>query len=376
MEGQARFENKWALVGLVLCVVEFIGYLFSQWGGGSHDALDDQIAEASVEAIRDGRLTLRGAMAKFRENTWSTLCGKGELEEALMNKDSMDEVKRMCKVLAPFFAIYDINHDNQIDFDEFQMIFKDVHENITKEAKWRMFRAADTDSSGYISFEEFVACLMSFALDPNSDIKEQKQKQLAAADAEDKGAEEDDEDDEEPEEEDMPEDLSDLEPAEQQRRIKMRAWWKMGIGTLLVVIFSDPMCATMAEIGYRIGCSPFYVSFVLAPMASNASEMVSAYNYASKRTSKSMTTALSTLEGAAVMNNTFCLGIFLALVYFRNLAWTFGAETICTVFVEIAVGISAMTKSVHRLADGLLVLCFYPISLGLCWTLENKFGWD
>ena len=36
----------------------------------------------------------------------------------------------------------------------------------TQETQKKMFEAADVDKSGSISFEEFVACLMSFALDP------------------------------------------------------------------------------------------------------------------------------------------------------------------------------------------------------------------
>ncbi|CAK9053297.1 unnamed protein product [Durusdinium trenchii] len=61
-------------------------------------------------------------MASFREKQW---CKKGDLNQVLLNKESMDEVRRMCKVLAPFFAHYDANGDNAIDFEEFRMIFKD-----------------------------------------------------------------------------------------------------------------------------------------------------------------------------------------------------------------------------------------------------------
>merc|ERR1719331_519490 len=75
----------------------------------------------------------------------------------------LDQVRKMCKLLAPFFAYYDINHDNKIDFDEFRMIFKDVHENIDKNEQFEMFQKSDTDNSGFINFEEFVACLISFA---------------------------------------------------------------------------------------------------------------------------------------------------------------------------------------------------------------------
>lgn len=38
------------------------------------------------------------------------------------------------------------------------------------------------------------------------------------------------------------------------------------------------------------------------------------------------------------MNNTFCLAIFLLLIYFKNLAWEFSAETISILFIEVRGG--------------------------------------
>merc|ERR1712029_453665 len=92
------------------------------------------------------------------------------------------------------------------------------------------------------------------------------------------------EDDEGAEEEELPEDLADLDPAEQQKRIKVRAFQGMFFGTFLVLLFSDPMCDMLGLIGDKSGVPKFYVSFVLAPLASNASELVAAMKLASKKT--------------------------------------------------------------------------------------------
>jgi Ca2+/H+ antiporter len=94
------------------------------------------------------------------------------------------------------------------------------------------------------------------------------------------------EDEEEEEEEEVPEDLADLPPDMQQRKIKIRSAWMMGIGTLLVLVFSDPMVDVLSEFGHRAKVKPFYVAFVLAPLASNASELIASYNYALKKTQK------------------------------------------------------------------------------------------
>merc|ERR1712139_471339 len=109
------------------------------------------------------------------------------------------------------------------------------------------------------------------------------------------------------------------------------------------------MVDVLSEIGVRTGIPSFYIAFVLAPLASNASELVAAYKYAQKRTQSSMTISLSTLEGAACMNNTFCLGIFLGLVYFRGLAWQFTAETIVIILSQVIIGLVALTCAVQSL---------------------------
>ncbi len=95
----------------------------------------------------------------------------------------------------------------------------------------------------------------------------------------------------------------------------------MALGTILVLLFSDPMVDCLAALGERLGISSFYISFVLAPLASNASELLAAYRFALKKTKATITVSLSQLEGAAIMNNTFCLGVFMLLIYFQKLEW-------------------------------------------------------
>lgn len=375
-QAESSTENIFALFGLAVCIVQFCWYMAKQWNDTTESggAVSDNIAETTTQALKDGTLTLRGAMSSF-----SSDCGlskKGSLEEVLLDKDSMDEVRRMCKILRPFFSMYDVNGDGTIDFEEFRMILKDVGENMSRETQASIFEVADADQSGDINFEEFIACLVSFALDPNQDLQEQSKRRYTVSGngCQDNSCEEDGEGADE--EEDVPEDLACLDPHEQQRRIMIRSANQLSMGTLLVLIFSDPMVDLLSELGKRLDISAFYISFVLAPLASNASELVAAYNYAKKRTRKSITTSLNTLEGAAIMNNTFCLGIFLGLVYFQNLAWEFSAETISICFVQAVVAVSVIPRKVHRLLDAAIVLCFYPICLGLVYFLENYCGMD
>jgi hypothetical protein len=165
-----------------------------------------------------------------------------------------------------------------------------------------------------------------------------------------------------------------------------------------VLIFSDPMVEVMSNVGERVSVPPFYISFVLAPLASNASELIasvtyalsttrslvglpnssapiaSLIRYARKKTQKTITVALAALEGAACMNNTFCLAIFMCLVYFKNLAWKFSAETLAILLVELLVGMVAMQK-VMTTTTAYMVLALFPLSIVFIATLKSL-GFD
>ena len=73
------------------------------------------------------------------------------------------------------------------------------------------------------------------------------------------------------------------------------------------------------------------------------------------------------------MNNTYCLLIFYALIYFQDLYWAFSAETMAILFVEIAMMYFAW-KSTHRLFDAICVVALYPTCLLLVFLLENVAG--
>jgi len=179
---------------------------------------------------------------------------------------------------------------------------------------------------------------------------------------------------EEDEEEEIPEDLATLSPSEQQRMIKMRAMSMMAVGLSLILVFSDPMIDVMSNTGERLGIPPFYISFVLAPLASNASELIASLNYAAKKTRKTITVSFASLEGAACMNNSFCLAIFMALVYFKGLAWKFSAETLAILLVEFAVAGLAMFSTIKVWHAG-ISLALFPLSIVFIAMLEAS-GYD
>ena len=88
-----------------------------------------------------------------------------------------------------------------------------------------------------------------------------------------------------------------------------------------------------------------------------------------KKTRKTITVSLTALEGAASMNNTFCLSIFMALIYFRGLAWQYSAETIAIITVQIGIGIVSL-KDKMSTGTAIVVFSVFPLSVLFVALLE------
>lgn len=160
-------------------------------------------------------------------------------------------------------------------------------------------------------------------------------------------------------------------------QIKMKAGFLLLMGVGLCTVFSDPVVDVISELGSarRLNVPPFYLSFILTPLVSNASEVIAAVIFASRRTSSSISLTYNQLLGAAIMNNTFCLAIFLALVVLQGLKWTFSSEVTAILAVELVVGVMALKRQAKGWQLFIPLLC-YPFSLVLVYLLDNYAGWQ
>jgi len=150
----------------------------------------------------------------------------------------------------------------------------------------------------------------------------------------------------------------------------------MGIGTGLLSFFSDPMVGVLSDFGDSIHIGTFYISFVITPVCSNASETISSLIFASKKRKQNASLTFAQLYGAATMNNTMVLGIFFALIAFRGLSWTFSAETMAILFVTLCVGLIGAFFKTYRTWMVIPVILLYPLSLLLVWVLETYAKWQ
>jgi len=160
-----------------------------------------------------------------------------------------------------------------------------------------------------------------------------------------------------------------------ERQLIMKAVSMLFVGTALIALFSDAIIDIISALGNEWNISPFYISFVVTPIASNASEMIAGLTFAKKKTNEGVSLTFASLHGAATMNHTLGLCIFLALMYFRGLAWSYSAEVLTVCLVTIAVGINGLRTNIF-LWQGLLCLLIYPFSILFVWLLEGVAGLD
>jgi Ca2+/Na+ antiporter len=365
----SKLETPCAIVGMFGCFCFFAKYMHDSWQAAQEEGapVNDKHIKLVAEAILNNNLNIREVMHEFQHDfreEEATL--KTGLLSGTTSQKTHNLVRHMCAILEPFFKNYDANGDDKISINEFRFLMRDLRENVSEDKTKAIFDAADMDKSGDINFEEFVACIMAFALDEKvNDDDDLVQQQ--------KGDEDDDEEEEEEgdEIEDLAPDLKPLGPEEQQRVIKQRAAAKMFFGSVLVCLFSDPMVDVLGALGDKAGVPTFYVSFLFAPLASNASELVAAMKLAQKRTQMSMKESLSTLCGAAIMNNTFCLATFFFCFLMEGLVWKFSAETISIVLIQFVIGSIASARQVQTLFEGFVVLCCYPAAMLVVYVLES-----
>ncbi|KAJ9460113.1 hypothetical protein DIPPA_11205 [Diplonema papillatum] len=338
----ARGQSTWAIGGLILAVVLFCAYLYDQLTAtdanmqDSRDRIRNDVAERAMER---GLVSLKG----------------------IFNNVQHGDEKDIKALLHRFFSHYDADRSGTIDAEELSFLVKDLGGE-PHLAKYII--DGDKNADGLIDFGEFERAIVSYLrghmkIDPDVHVQGRRDSRPPT----------EPEKEEEEEEDEVPDDLSHLDPAAQQRAIWMRSLYMMAVGTALVLTFSDPMVGVLSAIGSRIGVSAFYISFILAPLASNASELIAAYTYALKKTEKTFTISLSTLIGAACMNNTFCLAIFLWLIYSRLLLWEFTAETIAIVVTELVLFCFSQ-QHMHKTWQAPLILAMLPTALGIVYVLE------
>jgi len=387
---QRKYVHGYMLVGAVMCGLIFLVYHLVQYRAIAGTS-NLHMLEMQVHLIQEGVVTLRGALQsvfllRFPEiKSINDVTSDQAKDYAELVVKDQEVRKQLQDVLCPFFMYYDANHSNGIDTTEFYQVVKDLGgegSQLSEKQLDALFRQCDKDESENIDFQEFtdmtLASLKMMVLkDPvqeQSSVWNQDQQQARTFRKMFSGKNGELEL-EEIDDEDVPEDLVDLSASDKQLRLKMRAARKLAFGALMVVIFTEPIVDVLQEIGMQLGVAPFYVSFIAAPFACNAPDFVAAYAYSIKKNSRSSSVAFMALVGSVCMCNTMGLGIFYWSLYSKTQPYTFQAESLAVLFVQVVVGFLACNER-QTMGHAVVVTLLYPTCLAIVWVLENKVGID
>jgi len=372
----AQEEHWWSFWSFILCVAGLVIYMRIQLKFSDQGQDKDKRIAIAKKTLQEGKMSLKGTI----KSTITAIESKSKTRTSNYGATDLSKIEPeditivLKQLLRDAFTAYDSDGNGFLERSEIRVFLKDFHEHIDEDEVTSILSKIDSNDDNLVSLDEFVVLCYHLIMYEDNPEETNYQEMSKLGQSVKQTVFNPGNEDEEDEVEEVPEDFCDLSPEEQQTAIKMRAFRMLAMGTVLVVYFSDPMVDVMQEIAVRGGISPFYVSFVLAPLASNSSEVLASVYYAKKKTRKTMTVALSTLEGAACMNNTFCLCIFMGLIYFRGLAWQYTAETAAIVIVQFIMAY-LVQKPVMTTKIALVVLAIFPASL-IFVALLGALGFD
>ena len=174
----------------------------------------------------------------------------------------------------------------------------------------------------------------------------------------------------------------------------------------MLTFLAEPLVESVRKFSDSVKIQPFYVSFILVPLATNARTAIAAIQAAKQK--RHHTTSLTFSEVWHFLNHCFIfdnynlnkpiylvidklylpnmqiyhkvfmnniLGFFVltSVIYFRGLTWHFSAEILVVIIVCIIMGLLVSFKS--KLPNWTLLIAFplYPLSLVVVYFVNDAF---
>lgn len=411
-----KAEQPYAILGFFISVALFIGFMMSSQHRHSTEEQDYIVevkrANVMINQIEKRYLSLTDALYyELRQYEYSSM--KRDGYEAVSSANEFwtrlptSVQGRVSTILKYFFRKVDTDagarpqQRGALDFETISALFKTMSEPYKSRAEIAdLFRKYDGNNDGILSVEEFIQGTVQYILNHNREVVHTELAMTSFSEAYNKNVKLDqsmhavripspsnnddaqpsssssssssvyylDDDDEIEDDDAMPENPPKFQVREQRNRVISRSVKATGFGLLLVIVFSNPMTGILHDLGRRFGINAFYVSFVLSPVAANASELAASFRV--KKSSSSISMRLQSLQNAACMNNTFGLAILMGLVHFRRLAWHYGHGFALSVMAGQWMVAYFSAREYQTMATAVLVLAAYPGCLALVATLR------
>ena len=318
----AAAVRKFALAGFVLALALFIAYsVYSVRSSMQEEAQANVIREARKQAVVKGLvglaqlIGLENSVAREEEEALRGRAsgaggfGLDAMLSSLTSSGAAGALVTNTGMVKALFDKYDADSSGALDVAEVRAMLAELKMPLPSSYVKELVREVGGPEH-QVRLEEFKqlldTCMNKVSQDRDADdAAPAEQAPLraqpggAAASASDAlladgGEEEEEEEEEEAEEEEA----ANLTPAE----IRRKAFGTLALGVVLVSLFSDPMVNVLSEIANKADIPPFYVGFVIAPVISNASEIISSISQAQKKRKANIDVTYSQLLGAATMN--------------------------------------------------------------------------
>lgn len=361
-EPDATLAKNIALAGMTLCFVFLAAYCVFQ-------VVSPSVQDAKTKARRQMAIKLR-----MRAQVMKMAARASNVGLAMQDQNAGGAAHIGEEMLLRAFNTFDLDRSGHIDCNNLKNVIKMFGFEPQDTDMTFIMKDFDTDQDGQISRTEFVQAMHLWMQQTAGISKDQVSRDVNQALIADQENDDDDDD----EDTDASDGWSCLECLSTETQIAIQSCALMLSGTGLVCVFSDPMVDAIDNFAREIRVQPFFVSFVVTPLASNASELVSSLIFASKKRKKNISLTFCQVYGAVTMNNTMCLGIFLALVYFKDLKWEYTAEVIAIIVSTFAIGMlsTGITCAKDRVTFPTwmapMSLLIYPLSLVLIIVLEAE----
>nr|BAK01458.1 predicted protein [Hordeum vulgare subsp. vulgare] len=136
------------------------------------------------------------------------------------------------------------------------------------------------------------------------------------------------------------------------------------VGAVLIFGFSSPFINCVVQFATYLEVNPILLAFFLAPIASEAPEILESISLSRKGNIQSINVAFSNLIGGTITKTTILCGLFSLIGYTKGFAWESPSYSLCLMLLgisaAIAAAIGAFSSSLSKY-HGLLLLSVFVI---------------
>jgi len=146
-------------------------------------------------------------------------------------------------------------------------------------------------------------------------------------------------------------------------------------GGLLIVIFSSPFINSVVAYASLLEVNPILLAFFLAPVASEAPEILESISLSRKGNSQSINIAYSNLVGGTITKTTLLCGIFCFFGVHKEFVWESPSYSLCLILLTVsanfaaAIGYMFKTQSKYH---GMILFVVFAITGIIQYTTNVK----